>query len=188
MFGIDGYTPQWQRGLTTIRDTDAARLSSLANLELTQLWLVWDLADDEWFSDCPVLLDFEGTQLEICHSKFDDLSITWNTINPRTPLAWTAFPTRWRHDADPRTTPLLGQPLQSIELLEWSGADLAAGMIAPSFTFPTGRLTIHNALDENALSFTTPDPAYPPPNHLKENSPASSDVDVHLHVENVDVR
>jgi hypothetical protein len=159
MLGIDGYLPQWQCGLTTIRGTHAARLRSLVNLKLTRVWLAWDLADDEWFSDYPVLLDFEGTQLEICHQKFDDLSLTWNTINPSTP---PASPTTWRRDADPRTAHLVGQPLQSIDLLEWTTLDAAAGMIAPTFVFPTGRLTIHNALDENALSFTTPDPAYQP--------------------------
>ncbi|MEV6761463.1 hypothetical protein AB0N16_12585 [Streptomyces sp. NPDC051105] len=46
---------------------------------LTHAWLVWDVQDSEWFSDCPVLLDLTGEQVEINHAKFDDLSITWNT-------------------------------------------------------------------------------------------------------------
>lgn len=45
-------------------------------------WLVWDVQDNEWFSDCPVLLSFTGEQVEVNHQKFDDPSITWNTVGP----------------------------------------------------------------------------------------------------------
>ncbi|GAA3470616.1 hypothetical protein [Nonomuraea roseola] len=37
--------------------------------------MVWDLDEDEGFADCPVLLDFEGEQVEINHRKFDALTI-----------------------------------------------------------------------------------------------------------------
>jgi len=58
--------------------------------------MVWDLQDDEWFCDCPVLFDFDGEQVEINHQKFDDLSVTWNTIDTRRPVQWPDFRLRWR--------------------------------------------------------------------------------------------
>ena len=40
------------------------------------VWLVWDLANDVWFTHAPVLMDFGRDQLELDHQKFRDLSIT----------------------------------------------------------------------------------------------------------------
>ncbi|WP_030370629.1 hypothetical protein [Streptomyces rimosus] len=160
MFGIENYTPHWLSGIADIRAAHAQSLRALIGRPLTRLWLVWDTQDDEWFSDCPVLLDFDGEQVEVNHYKIHDLSITWNSVDPRVPLQWPAFPTQWRHDAAPQTTALLGQPLQDIEFLDWQGADMAQGMVAVSFLFPSGRITIYNALDENGLTFAEPGPEY----------------------------
>ncbi|MEU4100957.1 hypothetical protein AB0F16_10165 [Streptomyces tanashiensis] len=52
--------------------------------------------------------------------------------------------------------------LQEIELLEWRGNDAAHGMVAIGFVFPYRRVTVFNALDENSLSFTAPEPGYGP--------------------------
>lgn len=82
MFGIENYSPRWLNGIAGIRATHAQRLRTLIGRPLTRLWLVWDTQDDEWFSDCPVLLDFDGEQVEINHYKFHDLSITWNSVDP----------------------------------------------------------------------------------------------------------
>ncbi len=38
---------------------------------------MWDLDEDEWFTACPVVLDFEGERVEINHWKFDEVPITW---------------------------------------------------------------------------------------------------------------
>ncbi|MDF5755900.1 hypothetical protein [Spongiactinospora sp. TRM90649] len=39
------------------------------------------IEDGDWYADCPVVLDFDGVQIEISHSKLDELSIGWNTID-----------------------------------------------------------------------------------------------------------
>jgi hypothetical protein len=62
--------------------TDALVLDRLVDRRLTRALLVWDLDEDKWFADCPILLDFEGEQVENNHGKFDELSITWHTIDP----------------------------------------------------------------------------------------------------------
>jgi hypothetical protein len=114
------------------------------------------------------LLDFEGEQVEINHQKFDDLSITWNSINPSEPITWTYdddtedFPLRWRDDACSRLAVLNGHQLETIEVLEWVGGetDFASGMVPVSFGFAHDRITITNALDENAIEFGPPHPDY----------------------------
>ena len=120
--------------------------------------MVWDLRDDEWFSDCPVLFDFDGEQIEINHQKFDDLSLTWNSIDPTRPVRWPDFDLEWRPDPLPELRALRGRCLTGVELLEWETRDLAQGNVDVSFVFEAGRATVFNALDENGLSFEPPGP------------------------------
>lgn len=154
-FGIEGYRPQWLTGRSAIMAAQSDRLRALSGRTLTHSWLVWDLQDNEWFPDCPVLLDFDGEQVEINHNKFDDLSITWNTVDPHQPVLWPGFDfeLQWRHDTHPELHALQNQALQDVELLEWTGNDMAQGTLDVSFRFPPGQLTIFNALDENGLTF-----------------------------------
>ncbi|WP_411138081.1 hypothetical protein [Streptomyces sp. C10] len=81
-FGVAGYQPIWTYGLSDVVREHGHRLRGLSGRTLTRVWVVWDLQDDEWFCDCPVLFDFDGEQVEINHHKFDDLSLTWKTIDP----------------------------------------------------------------------------------------------------------
>lgn len=169
-FGIQGYQPRWLNGLSAISAAHGARLQALTGHPLRQAWLLWDVGDDEWFADAPVLLDFGVEQVEINHQKFDDLSITWNTIDRRRQPAWSlgdgghpddhVFQLAWRHGVRAELTALHGLCLQAVELLEHAGGDMADGMVAVSFAFPGGRVTVSNGLDENSLEFGGPDPGY----------------------------
>ncbi|MFG2888314.1 hypothetical protein [Streptomyces sp. NPDC048248] len=157
-FGIRGYQPSWLNGRGEIVGEHGTRLGALARRTLTTAWMVWDLQDDEWFSDCPVLFDFDGEQIEINHQKFDDLSLTWNTIDPTRPVRWPDFDLEWRPDPLPELRALRGLCLTGVELLEWETRDLAQGNVDVSFVFEAGRATVFNALDENGLSFEPPGP------------------------------
>ncbi|MFD3381975.1 MULTISPECIES: hypothetical protein [unclassified Streptomyces] len=94
------------------------------------------------------------------HQKFDDLSITWNTVDPHQPVLWPDFDLQWRHDMRPELHAIQGQVLQDVELLEWTGSDMAQGTVSVSFRFPHSQLTIANALDENGLAFGPPESRY----------------------------
>lgn len=171
-FGIQGYQPHWLNGRHAVTLAHGPRLQSLVGRRLVSSWLVWDRDTDEWFADCPVLLAFDGEQVEINHQKFDDLSITWNTIDPDGQITWPggddnepdvhAFHLSWRNDADAALATLNGQKLHTVELLEWASdtSDFANGMVAVSFVFEHDRVTITNALDENRLDYGPPHPDY----------------------------
>ncbi|MFJ6515029.1 hypothetical protein ACIQMO_13280 [Streptomyces sp. NPDC091406] len=159
-FDLSTYAPEWLSGRPAITAAHGDRLRSLVGTTLARAWLLWDLADDTWFADGPVLLDFGGEQVEIHHQKFDDLSVGWNSLSPHGPARWPGFDLRWRHDAVAALASLQGQVLQEVELLEWQHDDAAQGMVALAFVFPHGRVTVFNALDENGLSFVAPEPFY----------------------------
>ncbi|MFJ7154123.1 hypothetical protein ACIQUQ_04215 [Streptomyces sp. NPDC101118] len=157
-FGIAGYRPAWLHGGDEVVREHGHRLRALVGRTLTNVWLVWDRRDDEWFADCPVLFDFEGGErVEVNHRKFDDLSLTWNTVDPGAPVAWPGFDLEWRAEPLPGLRALRGLDLTAVELLEWTGEDLAQGSVGVGFTFGTGRVTLFNALDENGLGFGPPD-------------------------------
>ncbi|MFE4827520.1 hypothetical protein [Streptomyces sp. NPDC056672] len=159
-FDLDTYAPEWLRGHAAITASHGDRLRALVGKTLTHAWLLWDIADDTWFADGPVLLDFGGEQVEIQHHKFEDISVGWNCLTPHGSVRWPGLELRWRHDAAQALASFHGQVLQSIELLEWRGNDAAQGMVAIGFVFPHGRVTVFNALDENGLSFAVPEPFY----------------------------
>lgn len=170
-FDIQGYEPQYLIGRSEIIAAHGQRLRALTGHRLRHAWLLWDGDEDEWFVNGPVLLDFGADQVEINHSRFCDLSITWNTVTAAGQAPWSfgwdeePLPYRvqlgWRDDARPELAELHGQRLQSVELLEWKPyADMADGMVAVSFVFPCGRVTVCNALDENGLEFGEPDSRY----------------------------
>ncbi|USX52365.1 hypothetical protein [Lentzea sp. HUAS12] len=161
-FGIDGYEPRWLAGSSIIDAAHGPRLRALTGHVLRHVWLLWDIEDDEWFADAPVLLDFGHEQVEISHQKFADLSVTWNTISPAKQPAWTSgvFQLAWRDEARADASAHHGHRLDAVELLEYAGSNAAHGMTAISFVFSGNRLTVSNGLDENDLEFGGPDPAY----------------------------
>lgn len=155
-FGVEGYEPRWLRSRDAVERAHGPRLRALAGRVLTRTWTVWDLRDDEWFADCPVLFDFDGERVEVNHWKLDEVSLTWNSIDPGRPVQWPGFDLEWRFDPLPGLAALRGQALDRAELLVWTGKDAAEGNVDVSFVFPDARVSVFNALDENGLAFGPP--------------------------------
>lgn len=160
--GIAGYRPQWLVGIRALAAAHGARLGGLVGRRLDRVWLLED-EDGEWFADAPVLLDFGGDLLEVCHNKLWDLSLTWNTVDPGRDVVppWLeGVRLHWREDLVDWVTHAHGCRLQEAALLEYTRDDMASGMVAPYFDFGATLLTIYNGLDENALTSSAPGPTY----------------------------
>ncbi|MYS11393.1 hypothetical protein GTW71_34330 [Streptomyces sp. SID6041] len=158
--GISGFEPTFLVGLEAVREHHRPRLAELGGRRLTGFALVRFAEDGECFADCPVVLDFEGVRVEICHWKFDELSIGWNAIDTTAAITgWegSEFTPVWT-SADERLEPIVGQDLREVSLLEWRlpGRDLADGTIAVEFAFAAGRFRICNGLDENTIEVGEP--------------------------------
>ncbi|WP_220448680.1 hypothetical protein [Nonomuraea mesophila] len=164
MLGISGFEPTFLVGLEAVRENHGPSLAALGGRRLTGFAIVRFVEDGDWFADWPVVLDFDGVRVEICHWKFDELSISWNTIDT------TAAITGWEYveetpawsSADERLEPFIGQELREVALLEWrpSSYDLADGTLAVEFLFNAGRFHIANALDENSIDLGDADPDF----------------------------
>jgi hypothetical protein len=161
-FGIQDYQPQWLNGRDSITAAHGQRLAGLVGLGLQHVWLVWDLENDDWFTDAPVLLDFGTEHVAIDHQKFDDLAITWNTIDPSRAIEDPYPHLAWRAEPLPDLLDLRGRTLRHVELLEWisDGNDFADGSIAIGLDLAPAWLTIVNALDQNGFEHGPPGPRY----------------------------
>ncbi|WP_328930132.1 hypothetical protein OG429_02055 [Streptomyces sp. NBC_00190] len=162
--GISGFKPSFLVGVEAIRQAHGSRLAMLAGRRLTGFALVRFAEDGDWFADCPVVLDFDGIQVEVCHWKFDELSIAQDTIDTSATIAgWESseLTPQWSH-SDERLEPFVGQKLREVTLLEWRPAerDLAAGTVAVEFVFASDCLRIVNGMDENRLEVGAAQPDY----------------------------
>lgn len=158
-FGIPHYHPSWLHGRDAILAAHGQRLAALVGRTLNHVWLLWDLDDDTWFADAPVLLDFGDEQIALDHQKFDDLCVTWNTLNPAAPANFPDFRLAWRADPLPGLAELRGRELTAVELLEWWPRRRPADTTGPvdvGFAFAPGWLTVFNALDENGIRHEPP--------------------------------
>ncbi|MEV1172074.1 hypothetical protein [Nonomuraea sp. NPDC049784] len=164
MMGISGFEPTFLVGLEAIREEHGPGLAALGGRRLTGFAIVRFIEDGDWYAECPVVLDFDGVQVEISHSKFDELSISWNTIDTTAAITgweWFELTPAWS-SADERLEPFIGQELREVALLEWrpSRRDVAAGTLAVEFVVDTGRFHIANALDENSIDLGDAHPEF----------------------------
>ncbi|GIE85927.1 hypothetical protein SAMN06264365_104522 [Actinoplanes regularis] len=71
-------------------------LLALVGRRLQAGWTGWDPARNVWRPEFPVVLVFEGgVQLELAWQKWNDLSITWNTVDLGTPPTVLSTPYEW---------------------------------------------------------------------------------------------
>lgn len=165
MFDIEGFDPEWSSGASSLWQLHGADLGRLVGRRMSACWLVWDSSDDSWFADAPVVLDFEGRHLEICHNKFDELDIAWDRIDLSRPIPWRyeeggPMPLSWRDDRTPDLAQFRGRVLRECTLEEWVGDDIARGMVAVGLAFDNGGFLVSNGLDENQIDVRPMDSRY----------------------------
>jgi hypothetical protein len=110
----------------------------------------------------------DGRQLEICWEKFDDLSITWNTIDLSvSPKAWVEWPLEWRDAAHPALLACAGATIHDVRATTFRFTtqnvdhphEVSEVWLTAGIWLATGGSGVHifNALDENGLSDERPE-------------------------------
>ncbi|MGI5289522.1 hypothetical protein ACQEVF_40145 [Nonomuraea polychroma] len=160
MYYIPGYHPKWLVGRERIQAVHGERLAALAGRRLSRVWLLWNLKSDAYFGDGPVIMDFEGVRVEICHQRINWLSITWGGIDPAQPLEPSSFRLGLRGDNLGEMDRFVGQVVAGVELLEWIPDDASRGNVAVHIDFGGDGITIYNRIDSTEMSFGVPDSRY----------------------------
>lgn len=168
---VSGWQPAWLPAAKQV-DKQSAALRNLVGSTITDAWVVWNLEHDEWFADLPVVLSFDGGgQIEVCWQKFDDLSVTWDTIDTTLrPRAWVEWPLEWCRAAHPALASNVGSSVRAVAMTEHlfqterenqSGPASRVWLVGGLWFGTTGPgLHVFNALDENGLDAGTPPDGY----------------------------
>lgn len=171
MRGIDGYNPNFYSNKTVIIDKLGLELRKLIGKRILDIWVVYDAKKDEWFKDCPVVLNVEGIQLELCTNKIDELAITFNMIDMSKELNWydvDDFILEWRKEPLSDLLLVKNKIIRSIELIEYNlqtkityskdnpksvGEQHSTWILnGIGFELTDGYFSIYNGLDENEIS------------------------------------
>ncbi|HEX2356512.1 MAG TPA: hypothetical protein VHI50_08630 [Micromonosporaceae bacterium] len=156
VLGIEGYEPHWQHSAEALAAAHRARFARIIGHPLVGAWLMWDLDEDRWFADGPVVLGFGEANVEITHRKFDECAITWDQVDMASPVDWygTGLRLDWVPTGHATLRAVAGRRLREVNVIErittarWRPNVLSA----IEFQFDGARLAVYNALDENGLT------------------------------------
>ena len=169
---MEGFEHDLVDGRTELLRRHSDALKALIGRRLSAVWAVWDVGDDAWLADAPLVLDFQGTRLELACQGLASISVTWGTLDlSRQPKLYDGdgFVLEWTSNAPPELAAVAGQVLRDIGWLEYRfettvvadresasvGDEYAAWvLVGVEFTFEDGFISVHNGLDENAVAAT----------------------------------
>jgi hypothetical protein len=168
---VSGWQPDWTSHTQALSARHRDRLRRLRGQRIDATWLVWIVDTYKWFADLPVVLRIGDQQLEVCARNFDDLSITWNTIDVQVPpRAWMDGALQWRRDAHPVLRQAVGRIVREVRMTEHLFTTERVHPPDPDrqhtesswllggiwLELDGGHLQIYNALDENGLTDQPP--------------------------------
>ena len=145
--GVAGYRPDHVHTAAELgphRD----RLRSLVGTTLRGSLAMWDAGDDEWFTDGPLILQFDDLALEVAAFQVH-LCVSWNSIDVDRDIEWvpgSTFELEWRRDALAPIEALRGRAIEALSLVEYLGGLNGFGLRAGE-----AYVEVFNALDELGL-------------------------------------
>jgi hypothetical protein len=161
------------------------RLQALVGQRVTAGWTGW--FPERLVPGAPVVLGFEGgEQLELAWQKWDDLSITWHTVDLAVLPELHGHAYEWRPTEPAEVAAIVDRPVTAIAVSEgpyFNDVDLlpggplpmdaVAGWVVDGLWLETGDtgLLVHNGADTVALS---PSPMTPTHDALGRTTPLGS--------------
>jgi hypothetical protein len=123
MFGIESFQPAFCESPSELLARNGKNLRGLLGQQVWSSWILWNRHYNNWWTEWPVILGFEGQNLELCINNDNQLSITWHTIDVTRPL----FPNSsgsgvnlfWKENALADLVRVHGQRLKAIQIVEY---------------------------------------------------------------------
>lgn len=131
--------------------------------------VVWDVGEDAWFPDAPVVLMFDDSVLSIDFRELNVLELVWSSDMPSQVPDWPGFDLEWRDNAMPPLNRFVEDELARVSVVEYllktqlvgdenGGVNRAWLLSGLLFGFADGVFEVYNALDENGVSGELPNP------------------------------
>jgi len=79
--GISNYEPHFLEQADQFVNLHRELLVSLKGQRLREIYILWNLFNDEWYSSAPIVLITNKTKIELCANKINEYSLTQNSID-----------------------------------------------------------------------------------------------------------
>lgn len=176
MFGIQNYEPPFYTSLEDLLSNQGDQLRNLVGKQFLGSWLVWNTYFNSWWTEWPIILIIDQSQLELCTKDMDKLAVTWNTIDVSQPLfeggSDVSNYLKWRPDAIHELAFVKGRRIQCVQVVEYKHkAEILLDKINPSsvgqtidfgwllhgieFKLDSGYLTISNNLSGHGIDLSS---------------------------------
>ena len=86
--GIKNYKPFFLDTTHELVNQNITLLNSLIGKNILEVYTVWSLEYNKEWTDSPIVLKLNDIQLELCAFKFDEFSLTVNTIDLSSDVNW----------------------------------------------------------------------------------------------------
>jgi hypothetical protein len=150
ILGIKNYNPKFYNDLSQLINNHKPRLQGLKGKQIKEIWVAWEQTEDAWFKDLPVIIRFEGCQLEICAYKTDEYAVSFDQIDVSEAIDYcgTDFVLRWEKNHLKDLNNFINKRILKVEIIEWMGKLTGMG-----FHLEDGYFAVCNGLDENEVCF-----------------------------------
>lgn len=162
MLGISTYKPKFYSEPEIFIKKFDKILSELIGKRIDRFWIMWNIKENEWLADGPIILEIAGKRYEFTIYQLDEFSLTINSFELTDKLDWygleSEMPLIWKENGIAELTKNLDKPIIGINILTYSSVALLTGiefvLEKESESDNDNFFTIYNGLDENALSTT----------------------------------
>lgn len=123
MLGIPSYKPKFHRSGKSFKNEFEKTLTELIGKKIEHYWLMWDLNENEWLADGPIVVKIDGQRFEFTAYQLDDFSMTINSFELSEKLDWYGsgdeMPLAWKENPKIELSKNLNKLITEINILTY---------------------------------------------------------------------
>lgn len=169
MLGIPSYKPKFHRNGKSFKNEFEKTLTELIGKKIERYWLMWNLNENEWLADGPVVVEINGQRFEFTAYQLDDFSMTVNSFELSEKLDWYGsgdeMPLAWKENPKTELNKNLNKVVSEINILtydfyqksnesEYILVGIEFVLEKESESDKENFFSIYNGLDQNELKNT----------------------------------
>ena len=163
MLGIPTYKPKFHNKAESFKNEFEKTLSELIGKRIDRFWVMWDVNENEWLTDGPVVLEIGGIRFEFTVYQIAEFSLTINSFELSDKLDWygsgNEMPLIWKENGKPELIKNLDKPIIGINILTYTmESELLTGiefvLEKESDSDNENFFSIYNGLDQNEIGKT----------------------------------
>ena len=163
MLGIPTYKPNFHTKAKSFKKEFNKTLSELIGKKINRFWIMWDINENEWLADAPVILEINGIRFEFTVYQIAEFSLTINSFELSDKLDWYGsgdeMPLTWKENGKPELVKNLNKSIIGINILTYTKeSELLTGiefvLEKESESDNENFFSIYNGLDQNEIGKT----------------------------------